>query len=463
MAQISLVKGGKIIKGGKKSTDPKTGKTTNQSFVATDGKVTEGRVGSVASYGDPRRVTKSSAPVTEPTIITDTTIREETIPQINDKVKKLSETGQYYDSVGNTYNADGSLAETETSDPRTTEADELNESASEDTQMIFDTLNSLRKQTDADTARQIKALKAQTDVRERQLTEINRREELSSDTSLLRGGSSRYTDSATGISAAKQREGIMELAALDAEEQAAIAELKAAQSAQNYRTAESLIEKVETLRKEKVSKAVKLAEDAATENKLLLESMKKQSRETAIASLFQQGITDPATMFTMLSEAGSDISIKEIADTLKLIDPAEDLKGLSGDYQTFAYMQKTGQIPEDWSLFDYQAAIANAKRAPTGGGYYDSDSIDWTSAKTADIKSAVKDIFPGEFGSRLILDLTDEELRDFMNYYTSETEAQQMSLDPEAALLEWSDAMGINEEEDSSFAEKLKLLFPDES
>lgn len=305
----------------------------------------------------------------EPTVISDTTIREDVIPDINTRLNKVAETGQYYDSVGNLHDADGSIAETNTADTTgSAEADQLMTSANEDSKLIFDTLDTLMKQTDSNTASQIRSIKAQYNLREKQLEEINRREQLGEDTALLLGGSSRYAQSSTGISAGFARAGIMELAELDAKEMSAISEAKAAQDTQNYNLASKKLDYVEALRKEKVTKATEIAKNVAEENKKMREKISQQTKEYAIASLFKQGITDPASLLDLVNydESGAlvgDISLKEIEDTLKIINPDENLNGASSDYQTYKMMQKAGEIPEGWNFFDYKTAVTNAGKS----------------------------------------------------------------------------------------------------
>jgi len=401
---------------------------------------------------------KKNPKFVEPTVISDVNIRDKVIPDIKKRTDSLAETGQFFDNLGNKHNADGSIADDNTTeDPRQKQVDELQQSADDDSQMVMSTLDKLMKQTDTNTASQVRSIKNQYDVRRQQIEEINRREGLATDTALLLGGSSRYTSSGTGISAAFERAGIMELATVDAQEQAAISEVKAAQADQNYKLASEKLEYAEQLRKEKIEKATEIANTIAEENKAMTEAMQKQSREYAITDLFMQGITDPAEI---LAYTDGNISLKEIDDVLKIINPEEKLSGLSSDYQTYKAMQKQGEIPDNWNYFDYKTAVGNASRAPKASNYTDEGSFDFFSAKAADVKEMVKQTFPAEFGTQLILELTDEELREFMTYYQNETEANQMNIDPELAFQEWAQTFDVNQEEESSgLASKIEKLF----
>lgn len=399
----------------------------------------------------------------EPTVISDTTIRDKVIPEINSKINRYAETGQYYDANGNKFNANGSIADdngTDSTDPRQKQIDDLKSSASDDDATINNTLDNLMKQTDRDTASQISAIKNQNEVRKTALAEINKRNEMATDTALLLGGSSRYSTSSNDISGAQRTAGVMALAQLDAQEQSAIAEAKNAKSEKNYKIASLKLQRVEDLRKEKIAQATKLADELAKENNTMRENMIKQSRESAIADLFMQGITDPAEMLNYLKETdyASDINLKDIKDTLDIIDPAQNLKGLSSDYQTYKAMQKAGEIKKDWTYFDYKTALGNAGRAPKASNYTSDGGFDFHSAKMADVTKMAYEMFPGDFGSKLVLDLTEEELRDFLNWYQNESQTNQNSPDPETALVEWSDTMGVNQGKDDAFEQKLKAL-----
>lgn len=298
----------------------------------------------------------------EPTVITDSTIRDEVIPDINARIDSIAETGQYYDGVGNLHEADGTIADANI-DSRQSEVDGLLDDADDDSRDIFRTLDKLRAETDSTTAGQIRAIKNQFDVREEQLREINRREELAAGTALLLGGASRYAISSIGISSGYARANVMELAALDAEERSAIAEVKAAQADRNYEIAATKLEYVEKLRQEKIDKAAQIAEELAEENKTMSERMKKQALEQEIAGLFDQGFTDAASIQEQLGEYAT---LAEISDTLAIIDPAADLANLSIDYRTFKAAQDAGDVPSSWSWMDYQVAVKNAGKSGPG-------------------------------------------------------------------------------------------------
>lgn len=372
MTQAQLDSSGKIVTSLSDTLSKATSKSSTPTKITS---TTGGTTGGAKTTGG------TTAPTIEPTTISDMNVRDTYIPKIDTKINKFAETGQYYDQNGNLHNADGTISDSNSqTDSQNTDmyssdqvqVDSLNASANQDTKLMMDTLDKLMKQTDSTTASLIGSIKSQYDTRRSQLEEVNRREQASEATSLLLGGSTRYTGSASGIMAGYQRADIMELADLDAKEMAAIAEAKSAQASQNYKIASQKIDLVEKLRKEKIDKATKIAETIAEENKKARENMIKMSRESAIADLFTQGITDAKDILDYINydESGNaigDVSLKEIQDVLDIINPSANLDGASSDYKTYKIAQKNGDIPQSWSYFDYQTAVKNASNGGSGG------------------------------------------------------------------------------------------------
>lgn len=310
---------------------------------------------------------------TNQTVFSDANVRENVIPDIQKRADKLTQTGKYVDSEGNLRNSDGSLIE---DDPRTNEIDTLLDEADQIDTEIVDTLRSMRENTDATTARQIKSIQDMFAVRKQQQQNINMRLEAGVDTALLLGGSSRYAISSEGIAGAQERAGINELAQLDAEEQSLIAEVQAAGDAQNFEIMGEILERAEKKREEKVAKAKELAEKIAEANQKVQENQIKLSRDLAIVDLFKQGFTDPTDILDYLNrdESGvliGDITLDEIQNVLDIVNPPPDMAGLSADYKTYKALIAGGDLKEGTSYIDYITMINNAKRAPSedlGGG-----------------------------------------------------------------------------------------------
>lgn len=86
----------------------------------------------------------------------------------------------------------------------------------------------------------------------------------------------------------------------------------------------------------------------------------------------------------------------------------------------------------------------------SGSGTTIGDGIDFYSAKMADIKKLTKDTFAPTFANKLMSELTDEQLRLFMNDYVFESNDQQMSIEPAQYYESWKAAAGIKQSTSSS-------------
>lgn len=75
---------------------------------------------------------------------------------------------------------------------------------------------------------------------------------------------------------------------------------------------------------------------------------------------------------------------------------------------------------------------------------------DFLDARMSDVKAKVKATFSQDFANRLITELTDEQLRLFMNDYIEASNQSKQSLNPEQYYLEWRSAAGLEEEETNS-------------
>lgn len=311
-----------------KSYQAKKTPTVTASFTPTAGANKGVRMNSMSDgtkvAAPVKRTGGSSASPVEPTTLSDTNIRENVIPDLNSKANKLTETGQYRDTSGNLRNSDGTIV-----DEQDSQITDLTTDANSYSDSILKTLDDLMASTDADTMRSVRGIKSQYNVRQQQLEDINAREQANMDTALLNSGSSRYTMSGNSASAAQSRYGIMELAQLDAEEQVAIAEVKAAQTAQNYKVLESKVSYLEKLRGEKVEKAKEIAKQAAEENKALMERNQELADQEEISKVLKTGITDPVQIFQAL---GGKVPFDRIKSVIDIIPEASTEQYTLGRY-----------------------------------------------------------------------------------------------------------------------------------
>lgn len=88
-----------------------------------------------------------------------------------------------------------------------------------------------------------------------------------------------------------------------------------------------------------------------------------------------------------------------------------------------------------------------------GGGSSTSDTtspgfgnFDFFDAKIADVKVEAKKMFAPDVANQIISELTDEQLRLFINDYAQESSSQQMSIDVMPYYTQWKEAAGLGEE-----------------
>lgn len=129
------------------------------------------------------------------------------------------------------------------------------------------------------------------------------------------GGSDRYAPvSSAGIISAQEAAGIKALGELDSLEQKTIAEIQEARDTLDYQTLEKKFNYLDGIRKEKAKAADEL-------DQTVKEQEEQTARDTAMAELISQGITDPIEMFQALNTGGDlNVSFADITTALKSID-----------------------------------------------------------------------------------------------------------------------------------------------
>jgi len=124
---------------------------------------------------------------------------------------------------------------------------------------------------------------------------------------LLGAGSSRYAPlSSAGIEATQQSFGIQKLADLANQEALAVSQIKEAQANQDYELMEKKFDVLDGIRSEK-EKAV---EDA-------MGNLDQSIRDTQLADLVAQGISDPIELLQTLNARGGNYTLEEISGALK--------------------------------------------------------------------------------------------------------------------------------------------------
>lgn len=242
------------------------------------------------------------------------------------------------------------------------------------------TYNSLVLSNNQAAAAQIQAVTGQWQERRGLLEQSNHSNEESWKQQFFRYGQAEYSPGMTSdMITGKEREGMRKVKELDDDYNSTVASINSATQSKNFALAANLTQTLGQIEEKALSAMEANAKEARAVNEKMRENQIKVSRQSSIASLFQQGVTDPMEILDLINyhEDGTqvgDITLDEIQDTLKIIDPTADMAGMSADLKTFKYLQKNGEIPKGWGYFDFLNASSNAKRKAATGAYVAQDA-----------------------------------------------------------------------------------------
>ena len=168
----------------------------------------------------------------------------------------------------------------------------------------------------------------------------------------IRGGTTRYAGGVqAGIEGEELRQSADRIADINAREANAISAARHAYRTGKFSEFNTQVTALEKLRSEK-QKEMEAANKALTETrKKFNETVGKATRDAAIADLVAQGVTDAGQLLEILNfdEQGKlvgDFTAKEVAETLKLISPGNELKNLTGTVKEFYALKGAGALPE---------------------------------------------------------------------------------------------------------------------
>ena len=196
----------------------------------------------------------------------------------------------------------------------------------------------------------------------------------------LRQGISRYNPEG----AVRAHEAVLgritdKLADYVSEEASAISKARAAHQAGKFSEFNNQINILDKVRTNKAATLTELNKTITEAKKKIQESVTKATRDSAIAGLVSQGITDPKDILETLNfdDAGNqvgDFSLKEIDDALKALSPDSKLEKLSGATRDFFVLKGQGllpssvaSLPEDEQLFAYLRQQKQASTLGSGG------------------------------------------------------------------------------------------------
>lgn len=169
---------------------------------------------------------------------------------------------------------------------------------------------------------------------------------------LLRGGTSRYVPgNAAGILSAQHYADIDKIGQLQDEENQKIAAVRQAQATQNYSLVEKTLGELDSVRADKQAATKALADKMQAAN----DQQTQAKRDSSVATLVAQGITDPTQLLQSLNtdaqgNVTGDFTAAEISKTLAAIQKntgITDLSSLSAGTRDFFVLKENGQLPGD--------------------------------------------------------------------------------------------------------------------
>lgn len=272
---------------------------------------------SASYYESPTTTSSIQTKQTPSTTITNAN-KIEQVPALNNRLTELQDKGVRTDTAtGVATYADGRVAR-----GPVLEEEVVADVSSED-EAINRYLDQMQSYLDASTATSISNIQQKFEQRRIEQRDINERQQKGITNALLMGGvtgggsSAQYAPiSSEGIITAQENYGLKQIADLDAQEQDLITAAKAAQTSGRFDILSKKIEQIEKIREEKMAEAQKLNEAISEQNKKIRERSIQASRDSAIADLYSQGITDVPSL---LQQLGDSFTADEIAGTLETL------------------------------------------------------------------------------------------------------------------------------------------------
>lgn len=233
---------------------------------------------------------------------------------------------------------------------------------------------------DATTNAQMASIKQSYSDLTKEQREANDMSQKSFKSYAVRSGMDRYSGERTAmVQNAVVSKGIKNLAKIASLETQALAQAESARTEKKFTLFAKKRDELVELRKERQKTLDEIQKDIQKRKEEAYKAKIQSSRDSAIANLISQGITDPKQILQYLNydEQGNlvgDITSKEVADTLKNLSPAGDIEKLSGATRDFYILKGMQQLPADISslpeneqLFAYLAAEKKASTAPKAG------------------------------------------------------------------------------------------------
>lgn len=172
-----------------------------------------------------------------------------------------------------------------------------------------------------------------------------------------------------GAISSEETAGLSRLATLETEKQQALTNASLAYEKQKWGEYSDLVDRAQKAYDDQTGELLKLQTSAQAQSEKIATARRQTDLEAAIGSIVGGGITDAGDIQKYLRAQGAtDVSLKEIGDALKILNPSADLTGLSTDFRTFTYLQsRKDPAVAGMDYFSYVRAVHNATRAPAKG------------------------------------------------------------------------------------------------
>lgn len=216
--------------------------------------------------------------------------------------------------------------------------------------------------------RTVSAIGGVWDARIREMEVANRSRSESLRQTGIRFGS-RYTPGMfESVISEEERQGASRVAELMSQRDAALLAARSAFEEKEYNKYVQLINQAESRYKESREALIDLQKAQAEQDKKIKERERTNKISTVVSELLEQeGLTDVGDIYAVMQERGFDGTLKEVSDAFDILNPKEDLAGLSTDYRTYKFMKENGEIPSSWSYIDFETAVSTANRKPDTG------------------------------------------------------------------------------------------------
>lgn len=278
---------------------------------------------------------KPATPAKEPAVLSSSNISENVIPDLTKRADTLADKGTHMGQDGNMYYSDSSLVPAPTDaeyNPNTKQWTSGNSSYGtgpqyvtgddEDSKETNELFDSTKANLDSTTLASITAIQQQYDMLKAQQQDTNARADKTRARISTLGGATRYAPlDASGVALAQTQSGLQEIAKLDADENAAIAQVRQAQQSQNFQLMEKALGIAESKRQEKQDAAAKLADQLSTANAAAAKATAAATQSDQIAQILASGVTDPTDVFDTLRKAGVTITAQDVKSGIDALTP----------------------------------------------------------------------------------------------------------------------------------------------